>query len=343
MIPLDISFETLNHAGIITLNTASTLNAITADMVAKVDAQLTVWEGDPDISHILLQSHVLGCFSSGGNLKHIYAHHKAGASDQIFSFLEKSYALNLRLHHSPKPIISIVDGLCLGGGMGLALNGQFCVYTDNASFAMPEVYIGFFPDVGARFFLRSTRDFSLFLGMTGYRMTASDMYHTGICKNYVHKKDIDSLVQALKQVDLRGSPREGVAAVIDLFRQPPESSSFLADSETEIQTVQEEDDPTMIASLLNLSKKSGIKRLGAEMSAASPLSLCVTHHIFREKKPNTLLTALEKDLQLAQKLFDVEEPIRGIEGRIIHKKSPQWGYPSFDTLPDDVFKFLQDE
>ena len=149
----EILFERRGAAGIVTLNRPKALNAVTHGMVRRLHAQLDAWRDDPAVTRVVVTGAGDRAFSAGGDLRGIYEAARAGRQQESLAFWRDEYRLNAAIKFYPKPYVALIDGIVMGGGAGLSVHGSHRVAGDRFAFAMPEVGIGFFPDVGATWFL----------------------------------------------------------------------------------------------------------------------------------------------------------------------------------------------
>src|SRR5215831_15431666 len=145
----DILFERSGAAGLITLNRPQSLNAVTHDMVRALRAQLDAWANDDAITRVVITAAGERAFSAGGDIRHLYDLGQAGRHADALQFWRDEYPLNIVIKNYRKPYVALIDGLAMGGGVGVSVHGSHRIAGDRFSFAMPEVGIGFFPDVGA--------------------------------------------------------------------------------------------------------------------------------------------------------------------------------------------------
>ena len=149
----DILFERRGAAGLITLNRPQALNAVTHAMVLALRAQLAAWADDPAITRVVISAAGGRAFSAGGDIRALYDLAQAGRHDEALQFWRDEYPLNVAIKNFRKPYVALIDGIVMGGGVGVSVHGSHRVAGDRFQFAMPEVGIGFFPDVGATWFL----------------------------------------------------------------------------------------------------------------------------------------------------------------------------------------------
>src|SRR3954447_8289475 len=168
---LEIICETRGAAGLVTLDRPRALNALTLGMVRALGQALDTWAGDPQVTRVVVAGAGGRAFCAGGDIRYLYDLGRAGRFEDARVFWREEYALNTRIKRYPKPYVALVDGIVMGGGVGVSLHGSHRVAGTRYSFAMPEVGIGLFPDVGATFALpRLPGRTGLYLALTGERL-----------------------------------------------------------------------------------------------------------------------------------------------------------------------------
>src|ERR1051325_9495305 len=177
----EILFARKGTAGLVTLNRPAALNAVTLGMVRALTARLREWQGDPSVTRVVVNAAGGRAFSAGGDIGALYDAGTAGRHAEMLSFFGEEYVLNTLIKRYPKPYVSLIDGICMGGGVGVSAHGSHRVAGDRYSFAMPEVGIGFFPDVGATWFLpRMPGELGAYCALTGDRFGAAEGLVAGI-------------------------------------------------------------------------------------------------------------------------------------------------------------------
>src|ERR1700694_2660067 len=172
---LEILFDRRGAAGIVTLNRPQALNAVTHGMVRALRAQLDAWRDDPAVTRVVATAAGERAFSAGGDLRRLYDLGRAGDYAPALDFWRDEYALNAAIKHYPKPYVALIDGIVMGGGVGVSIHGSHRVAGEKFKFAMPEVGIGFFPDVGATWLLpRMPGETGTYSALTGARLGAGD-------------------------------------------------------------------------------------------------------------------------------------------------------------------------
>jgi enoyl-CoA hydratase len=194
----DILFERRGAAGIVTLNRPHALNAVTHAMVRALAAKLGEWAKDPAITRVVLVAARQRAFSAGGDIRALYDLGKAGRHAEALHFWRDEYALNTLIKRYPKPYVALIDGIVMGGGVGISIHGSHRVAGDKFQFAMPEVGIGFFPDVGATWFLpRLPGELGTYCALTGERVRNADAVPAGVATHYVASPRFPELLDAL--------------------------------------------------------------------------------------------------------------------------------------------------
>src|SRR3954454_9206002 len=195
----EIICERRGASGTVFLNRPQALNAITLNMVRQLTRALDKWEHDSAIQNVVVSAAESKAFSAGGDIRLLYEQGRAGDHAAQLDFWREEYRLNRRIRLYSKPYIALVDGIVMGGGVGVSLHGSHRIAGDKFSFAMPEVGIGFFPDVGATYFLpRLPGKTGMYLALTGARANAGDAVQLGLASAYVPSSRFQELASALQ-------------------------------------------------------------------------------------------------------------------------------------------------
>lgn len=195
----EVLVERRGAAGLLTLNRPAALNALNLNMVRLIAAALDAWENDPAVKTVIVQGAGGKAFCAGGDIRLLYEQGKAGRQDEALAFWAEEYRLNVRISEYPKPYVSIIDGIVMGGGVGVSLHGSHVVAGDRYLFAMPEVGIGFFPDVGATYALpRLPGRAGTWLAVSGERVRAGDAVALGLADGHAPSARIPDFVAALE-------------------------------------------------------------------------------------------------------------------------------------------------
>lgn len=200
----EVRFEGTGATGVITLTRPEALNALTHKMVMAIARALDHWRDDKSVAAIVVKGEGRA-FCAGGDLMAIYNNR----DNPPFDFFADEYRLNAQMEAYPKPIVAIVDGIVMGGGVGISFHGSHRIVTENTTFAMPEVGIGFFPDVGASHLLPDLGDnYGMYLGLTGTRVKWGDALFSGLATHAVKAENVAPLLHHLAMTgDVEGSLR----------------------------------------------------------------------------------------------------------------------------------------
>src|SRR5690606_27357509 len=198
--------EVRNGVGHLTLNRPAGLNALSLEMVRSLRQQLDAWHNDPAVRLVVLRANGEKAFCAGGDIRGLYDSFKAGDGMYV-TFFEEEYAMDQVLHGYPKPVLALMDGFVLGGGMGLAQAASHRVVTERVKMGMPETGIGYFPDVGGSFFLsRLEGAIGQYLGVTGSHIRAADALYCGLADHCISSDLVTELDQALNSQSWSDDP-----------------------------------------------------------------------------------------------------------------------------------------
>ncbi|HEX8601169.1 MAG TPA: enoyl-CoA hydratase/isomerase family protein [Pseudoduganella sp.] len=331
-----------SDTGFITLDRPRALNALSLDMIRTITGTLLAWRDDDDISAVVIRSTTEKALCAGGDVRFFHAAGRATpqtGSAQIEDFFTEEYALNYIVHCFPKPYVAVMDGVVMGGGMGIAQGGPQCgvrVVTDRTRLAMPEVNIGLFPDVGGSYFLsRAPGKLGVYLALTALTIGAPDALYCGLADHYVPASELAQLA------DLVGSTAgAGLREAVGLFGRslrgevgPSELQAHraLIDEHFAHRSVAE-----IVASLQGDDHPVARKALAA-MARRSPLMMRVTFEMMRRGATMGIADCLRMERNLVRRTFEHGEVIEGVRALAIDKdNAPRWNPPSLDDVTDDM-------
>jgi enoyl-CoA hydratase len=197
----EILFERRGHAGLITLNRPKALNALTLAMVREMHPQLAEWVRDPQIAHVVIRAGGEKAFCAGGDIRQLHDWGKAG-DRRIRDFYREEYRLNTFIKRYPKPYVALIDGIVMGGGVGVSVHGSLRAAGERIAFAMPETGIGLFPDVGGTYFLpRLPGMLGTYLALTGARLRLADAHWAGIVTHALDPGRFGEMVEVLAEAE----------------------------------------------------------------------------------------------------------------------------------------------
>ena len=302
--------------GRILLNRPRALNALDLPMLRACAAVLAAWRDDPLVDAVVIEGAGERAFCAGGDIRAMRDGQISGDRASVDQFFSEEYALNLTIATYPKPYIALVDGICMGGGIGVSVHGAYRIATEHAVFAMPETAIGFFPDIGATYFLpRLPGELGVYFGLTGLRVTGADAVHAGLATHFTPRAHLAALSSALA--------RDGVAALaafnttLPAFSLEPHraaidhcfSASTIAGIITRLQTVRAEWSEAALTT----------------MHQVSPSSLHWTLLALRRGRGMTLPQALDAEFALTRTTMAQPDFAEGVRAMIVDKdRKPAW-------------------
>jgi enoyl-CoA hydratase len=315
-------------AGWITLNRPRALNALTLSMVRAIHAVLDSWEHDPSVARIVISGAGGRAFCAGGDIRLLYEEGRAGDHEAQLTLWREEYQLNHRIKFYPKPYVALIDGLVMGGGVGVSLHGSHVVAGEHYSFAMPEVGIGFFPDVGAAWRLaRLPRRIGLYLALTGARVDAGDAVALGLGQTFVPTGAFRALQTALESA-------EPLAELLARFAAPPPPSK-LDSGAALIEACFASGDPRTILAALGQAgdASSPAAAIRAAMIGKSPTSQAIAAHQIALCRDATFEEALRMDFRIVSRLCRGVDFYEGVRALIIDKDNrPLWRPATLDEV-----------
>lgn len=327
----DIQFERRGAAGIITLNRPQALNAVTHDMVRALRAALENWAGDPAVTRVVIMAAGGRAFSAGGDIRALTDLGKAGKVDEAVQFWRDEYPLNDYIKNYRKPYVALIDGIVMGGGVGISIHGSHRVAGDKFAFAMPEVGIGFFPDVGATWFLpRMPGELGTYCALTGDRFNPADACAAGVATHRVPTARFPDLLEALC-----GSV--SVDAVLAAFAEPAEQGA-IASRRTAIDRLFAGDRVEDI--LRALDSEAGEHAEWARTTAVnirtkSPLSLKLALAQVRGGKAWDFATCMKAEFRIVSRVIRGHDFYEGVRAVITDKDNrPRWRPETLDGVTD---------
>jgi len=333
----DILFERRGAAGHVTLNRPKALNTLTHEMCPALHAQLDLWAADDTVRVVVLEGAGEKAFCAGGDIRKVHDTGKAGGTYPAMFFADE-YRMNAAIKAFPKPYISLMDGIVMGGGVGISAPGSHRVLTERTICAMPETAIGFFPDVGGSWFLARTPQFAgIYLGLTGARMNAADTIYAGLGDCMVPSARVAEIVQALGTHAYSADAHGDVDAILDQFTTDPGMNSLQAIAEDVINPIFSLDRlEDMLAALDSLGTEFGGKTAGA-IRRHSPIALKVTRAAIRKAYKMEFAPVLEMEYRLAMRFMATDDFYEGVRAAVIDKdRSPNWRPAVLEDVSDET-------
>ena len=323
--------ERRGHLGILTLDRPQALNALSLQMIRDVTGQLLAWRDDAQVGAVLLRGAnrpgKAPAFCAGGDIRYFHAAALAG-DPTLEDFFSEEYALNHLIHTFGKPTFVLMDGITMGGGMGLAQGCSMRIVTEHARLAMPETNIGLFPDVGGGWFLaQAPGHLGEFLGLSGHVLGAADALAVGWADACVPAARLDALVQAI--ADATAVDGVGALSAVNPFAMDPGAAPLSAHAET-IERAFAQPDLAAIVDALAAEQGEFAQAQSKALAQRSPLMMAVTLEQIRRARTMTLADDLRMERGLVRHCFHLRpgaasETLEGIRALAVDKDhSPRW-------------------
>lgn len=326
----DIIFERRGQAGVITLNRPKALNALTLEMVGSMHAQLREWENDPGVSRVVVRGKGGRAFCAGGDIRHLYELGKSGRPEATNDFWIGEYQLDAYVKRYPKPYVALIEGVVMGGGVGISLHGDVRVASETYLFAMPETGIGYFPDVGMTYALpRLPGRTGTYLAMTGARIGAGDALAAGIATHFARADAFDAITDAL------AGDAEIEQALAAHAAAPPEPGPLvrqrsLIDECFSASNVQD------VLGRLDVAASAGAgfaAETASLIRSRSPTSVTIAFEQMRRGPGLSFGEAMLTEYRLCQRVIRGHDFYEGVRAVIVDKdNTPAWRPASLDAI-----------
>ncbi|KPP65541.1 hypothetical protein Z043_116036 [Scleropages formosus] len=298
----EVVFERIRNAGVITLNRPKALNALNLSMIRHIYPQLKKWEKDPETDLVVIKGAGGKAFCAGGDIRAVTDAGKTGDS-LAQDFFREEYILNNAIGTFKKPYVALIEGITMGGGVGLSVHGRFRVATEKTLFAMPETAIGLFPDVGGGYFLpRLQGKLGLFLALTGFRLKGRDVQRAGVATHFVESQKISALEEDL--VNLKSPSFDDVGAVLDSYQNQSsldqEKPFALAQHTDAINRLFEASSVEGIQENLKQDGSAFAQKQAETLAKMSPASLKITFRQLQAGATMSLQDVLVMEYRLSQ-------------------------------------------
>lgn len=330
----ELLHERRGALGLLALNRPQALNALTLGMSERMTVQLRAWAEDDRVKTVAIQGAGDRAFCAGGDVRALF---DARGKDPTYPprFYSAEYRLNRLIKRYPKPYIALVDGIVMGGGVGVSIHGSHRIATERALFAMPETGIGLFPDVGGTFFLpRCPGELGAYLGLTGARIKAADMLYCGLATAHVPRERVPALLERLA----KGEPPAD--AMIALKADP--GAAPLAQDRAAIDRAFKGDSVEAILAALDADGSDFARATLAELARKSPTSLKVTLRQLREGAKLAFEDCMRLEYRLVLHFMAGGEFFEGVRAIVLEKTGkPNWQPARLEAVRDsDVARYF---
>ncbi|SES17266.1 enoyl-CoA hydratase [Tranquillimonas rosea] len=314
----DLNIRTDGHAGRITLTRPKALNALTHDMSLEIEAALDAWAEDESVRLIVIDAEGDRAFCAGGDIAYMYHSGRTGDFAGPRAFWRDEYRMNRKIARHPKPVVALMQGYVMGGGVGIGCHAAHRVVGETTKIAMPECAIGLVPDVGGSLLLaRAPGRLGEYLGLTGTRMGPADALRAGFADAHVPQEAWRGLTRALCDTG-------DISAIAGVATDPGRAE--LAAVAGEIDHAFEAHTLSGILDRLDASGTPFAKTAEAELSRGSPLSAATTLELIRRsREAGTIEAALELEYRCTWRCIEQGDLIEGVRAQIIDKdRAPIW-------------------
>ncbi|NXG47289.1 HIBCH protein, partial [Psilopogon haemacephalus] len=343
----EVLLEKKGCAGIITLNRPKALNALNISMIRQIYPQIKAWEQDPETFLIIIKGTGGKAFCAGGDIRAITDAGKIG--DRLTrDFFREEYTLNNAVGTCKKPYVALIDGITMGGGVGVSIHGHFRVATEKTLFAMPETAIGLFPDVGGGYFLpRLSGRIGYYLALTGCRLKGRDVLKAGIATHFVDSEKLPALEKDL--IALKSPSTENVADLLNSYHaksKADQDKPFVLDEHMEkINSLFSGNSMEEIVKKLKQDGSAFANKELETINKMSPTSLKLALRQLREGASMSLQEVLTMEYRLSQACMKGHDFYEGVRAVLIDKdQAPRWKPAALeevsDEFVDDCFKSL---
>jgi enoyl-CoA hydratase len=337
----DVLFETRGPIGLITLDRPRALNALSLEMIRAIRPQLDLWAKEPGVRAVVIRGAGEKSFCAGGDVRAVATSLEQpvpeGQQPLASAYFREEYALNHRIHFYEKPYLAFVDGISMGGGLGLSRHGSHRIVTERLVFAMPETAIGLFPDVGGGWFLpRFPGQVGTYLALTGVRGTAADAMWTSYGTHYVEHSRLEGLLEALVAADWNQDPAHSVTnRAIASFTSEPGPAPLSAHREA-IDRCFAKDRVEDILAALDAEGTEWARTTRAALGRMSPTSLKVTLRQLRKCRSLTYDEIVAIEYRLSQRMSAHPDFREGIRAVLVDKdQKPRWNPATLAEVRDE--------
>jgi enoyl-CoA hydratase len=321
---MSIRIRKIGRIGQITLQRPEALNAVTYEMVLAIEEALDGWRDDDRVACVLINAEGQKAFSAGGDLQFMYDTASKGDYDAGRRFWRDEYRLNAKISAFPKPYVALCQGFTMGGGVGVSLHGSHRVVGESSRIAMPECAVGLVPDVGGSLLLaRAPGHLGEYLGVTGYRMNASDAILAGFADYYVPEAEWTVLVETLIET--------GDCSVVAAMAQDPADGPLMDIRARADQHFAGAGLSEIIASLPDDEWGAATAKA---IRMASPLSAaCTLELVRRARRSGTIEAALQQEYRFTSRSASDGDFVEGIRAAIIDKdRNPRWRHAGIESV-----------
>ncbi|MEU5979144.1 enoyl-CoA hydratase/isomerase family protein [Streptomyces sp. NPDC047315] len=326
---------TTGRAAHIVLNRPRALNALTHEMVRRIDRALDDWERDPTVETVVITGAGERGLCAGGDIRAIHDDVRSGGGAASAAFWRDEYHLNARIARFPKPYVAVMDGIVMGGGVGVSAHGSVRIVTERSRVAMPETGIGFVPDVGGSHLLAlAPGELGTHLALSGAQIGPGDALLCGLADHYVHSDSLPTLLADLAELPVRDALTRHVQSA------PP---GELAARRGWIDACYAADTVEEVVGRLQAHGDLAAKEAADTLLAKSPTALKVTlAAVRRARRLGSLEAVLDQEYRVSCAALSTPDLVEGVRAQVIDKdRNPRWSPAALAEVSDaDVERFF---
>ena len=347
----EVIFETRGPVGVITMTRPKALNSLTLGMIEEMTPQLDAWAADDGVQAVVIRGEGEKAFCAGGDVRAVWEAGRQAKQDGSFvpgkpgqlpaDFFREEYTLNRQIFKFPKPYVALIDGITMGGGVGLSVHGSHRVAGDRTTIAMPETAIGLFPDVGGGYFLpRLPGEMGIFLALTGERVKAADALALGVATHYIPSDRQDRILEQLVAADWSDDSRHVVDAVLSGLAGDP-GETALAARQAEIDAACGAESVEDIVAALAASGSAFLEERAERLGGFSPTSMKLTLAQLRRGRELDFDACMAMEYRLSQACMAGHDFYEGIRALLVDKdRDPKWRPVSLAEVSDDAIEAM---
>ena len=333
----EILFRRVGCVGHVKFNRPEILNALNFDMVVKMQEVLNDWAVDSKIAVIIVQGAGERAFCAGGDIRRLAESSRNEGLDYCRNFFSSEFRLNRSVFRYPKPYISILDGITMGGGVGLSVHGEYRIATERMLFAMPETGIGYFPDVGGSYFLpRCPGSIGMYLGLSGARLKVGDSLAAGIATHYVPSSGIEELIKEFERIDPGADASIEIQEILSEAAGMVESETLVGHRSL-IDQCFSGDSLEEILGSLDACDGEWSTVTASIIRKKSPTSLKITFHQLKEGASMEFEECMVMELRLALRFMEGHDFYEGVRAVVIEKDNqPKWQPNNVSQVKNEI-------
>lgn len=335
----DVLFEVKGQLGLITLNRPQAMNALNLGMVQAMYKQLKAWANDTAVQAVAVIGAGDKAFCAGGDVVSLYKSGKAWKENgcegeaEWRTFFHDEYRLNSLIKHYEKPYIAIMNGITMGGGVGISVHGAYRIATDNTMLAMPETGLGLIPDVGGGFFLpRAPQHLGMYLALKGERVRAADCRYLGICNSYVPEDKIQGLLQEL--IETPSLDRDRVSLLLARYNEDAGESPLSLMHDKIDQYFGHGSVKTILDKLKANGGEWALEQLKA-LKRMSPISMLVTFEQMQRGAELDFNDVMKMEYRIVNQIMKGDDFYEGVRAILLDKDyKPKWSPATYKEIDD---------